>query len=127
MAESEQSGRGGWLAPPGGGTWATTDRHQFCAGVILLVEQPVRSGDRVALGSFYGDIIASKGRSTWVRTGDNAVIIVPNSEFVEKQVTNWTANDWKMRAQVPVGVSYGSDPTMIRKILLQIATLTRTY
>lgn len=93
----------------------------FVAGVILLVEQPVRIGDRVELGSLYGDIIAIKGRSTWVRTGDNVVIIVPNSEFVEKQVTNWTANDWKVRVQVPVGVSYGSDPPMIQKMLLQIA------
>lgn len=93
----------------------------FVAGVILLLEQPVRIGDRIELGSLYGDIIAIKGRSTWVRTNDNVVIIVPNSEFIEKQVTNWTANDRRVRVSLPVGVGYDSDPEMIRKLLLQVA------
>ncbi len=93
----------------------------FVAGLILLVEQPVRLGDRIDVGGLLGDIIAIKGRSTWVRTNDNAVIIVPNSEFIEKRVTNWTVNDRRVRISLPVGVSYDSDPEMIRKMLLQEA------
>lgn len=93
----------------------------FVAGFILLVEQPVRVGDRVQVGDTYGDIVAMKGRSTWVRTNDNVVIIVPNSDFVEKSVTNWTANDRLVRVIVPVGVSYSSDPARVRELLLSIA------
>lgn len=93
----------------------------FVAGLILLIEQPVRLGDRIDIGSLQGDVISIRGRSTWVRTNDNVVIIVPNSEFIEKQVTNWTANDRRVRIGLPVGVSYDSDPQMIRELLLREA------
>jgi small-conductance mechanosensitive channel len=93
----------------------------FVAGLILLVEQPVRLGDRINVGGLLGDIIAIKGRSTWVRTNENVVIIVPNSEFIEKQVTNWTANDRRVRLSVQIGVSYDSDPKTIQKLLLKEA------
>ena len=89
----------------------------FVAGLILLIEQPVRLGDRIDIGTLQGDVMSIRGRSTWVRTNDNVVIIVPNSEFIEKQVTNWTANDRRVRVSLPVGVSYDSDPEMIRELL----------
>jgi small-conductance mechanosensitive channel len=94
----------------------------FVAGLILLVEQPVRMGDRIELAGLYGDIVAIKSRCTWVKTNENVVIIVPNSEFIEKQVTNWTANDRRVRVAMPVGVSYDSDPEMIREMLVREAT-----
>lgn len=97
----------------------------FVAGLILLVEQPVRMGDRIELGSLQGDIVAIKGRSTWVRTNDNVVIIVPNSDFIEKQVTNWTANDRRVRLSLGIGVSYDSDPQQIRAMLLEEARAHR--
>jgi small-conductance mechanosensitive channel len=93
----------------------------FVAGLILLLEQPVRLGDRIEIGDTYGDVVRMKGRSTWVRTNDNVVIIVPNSEFINNRVTNWTANDPHVRISLPVGVSYNADPEKVRNILLEIA------
>jgi len=93
----------------------------FVAGLILLFEQPVRLGDRIEVGDTYGDVVRMQGRSTWVRTNDNVVIIVPNSEFVNNRVTNWTANDTQVRITLPVGVSYDADPRRVREILLDIA------
>lgn len=93
----------------------------FVAGLILLVEQPVRIGDRIQVGELFGDVVAIKGRSTWIRTNQNVVIIVPNSEFIEQRVTNWTVNDRRVRIAVPVAVSRESDPETIRAVLLQVA------
>lgn len=61
------------------------------------------------------------GRSTWIRTNDNEIIIIPNSEFVTARVTNWTANDRSVRFAIPVGVSYASDPEKVRELLLEVA------
>ena len=69
----------------------------FVSGLVLLVERPVRLGDRVEVGDTYGDVMRIGGRSTWIRTNDNEIIIVPNSEFVTARVTNWTANDRSVR------------------------------
>jgi len=61
------------------------------------------------------------GRSTWIRTSDNEIIIIPNSEFVTARVTNWTANDRSVRFSIPVGVSYASDPEKVRELLIEVA------
>ncbi|MGI8772019.1 MAG: mechanosensitive ion channel family protein [Acidobacteriaceae bacterium] len=93
----------------------------FVAGLILLFEQPIRIGDRIEVGDTYGDVIDIRGRSTWVRTNDNIVIIVPNSNFITHTVTNLTVNDPQVRIAVPVGVGYNSHPPTVREILLRLA------
>jgi small-conductance mechanosensitive channel len=93
----------------------------FVAGIILLVEQPIRIGDRVETKDTLGDVVRIAARSTWVRTNDNVVIIVPNSDFINNPVTNWTANDPQVRVNLPVGVGYSSDPQKVRDILLNAA------
>jgi small-conductance mechanosensitive channel len=93
----------------------------FVAGLILLIEQPIRIGDRVETDKTLGDVVKIAARSTWIRTNDNTVKIVPNNEFINNAVTNWTANDPNVRVHVPVGVGYASDPEQVRKILLAAA------
>lgn len=94
----------------------------FVAGLVLLVEQPVKLGDRIEVGGTLGDVVRLRGRSTWIQTNDNVVIIVPNSEFINQRVINWTANDRQVRISLPVGVGYGSDPKVVRELLARIAT-----
>ncbi len=93
----------------------------FVAGLILLIEQPIRIGDRIETGHTLGDVLKIAARSTWVRTNDNAVIIVPNNDFINNSVTNWTANDPNVRISVPVGVGYSSNPEQVRVLLLKAA------
>jgi small-conductance mechanosensitive channel len=98
-----------------------TIANNFVSGLILLVERPIKLGDRVEVGEINGDVVRIAGRSTWIRTNDNVVIIVPNSEFVSNRITNWTANDRQVRFSVPVGVSYGSNPEEVREVLIKVA------
>jgi len=95
--------------------------NNFVSGLVLLVERPIRLGDRVEVGGTTGDVMRIGGRSTWIRTNDNEIIIVPNSEFVTTRVTNWTANDRSVRFSISVGVSYGSNPEQVRELLLDVA------
>ena len=105
----------------GVGLGLQTLANNFVSGLVLLLERPVKLGDRVEVGGVAGAVVRLAGRSTWVRTNDNVVIIVPNSEFVSNRVTNWTANDRSVRFSLPVGVSYDSEPDRVREILLAIA------
>ena len=95
--------------------------NNFVSGLILLVERPIKVGDRVEIGELTGDIVRIAARSTWVRTNDNVVIIVPNSDFISNRVTNWTANDRRVRINLRLGVSYSSNPVIVRRILLDLA------
>lgn len=97
----------------------------FVAGLILLIEQPIRMGDRIETEGAQGDVVRIAARSTWVRTNDNVIRIIPNSNFINNPVTNWTANDPTVRVNIPVGVGYRSDPDKVRTILLQAAMANR--
>jgi small-conductance mechanosensitive channel len=94
----------------------------FVSGLIILAERPIQVGDRVDLGrGAVGQVKRIGARATHVLTNDNIMIIVPNSEFVSGRVINWTHLDPRVRFRLPVGVSYGSDPRLVEKFLLEVA------
>jgi len=95
--------------------------NNFVSGIILLFERPIKIGDRIVVGAVTGDVVNISLRSTTVVTNDNIAIIVPNSEFVSNSVTNWSYTDRDVRFNFPVGVSYRSDPELVRRLLLQVA------
>ncbi len=95
--------------------------NNFVSGLILLMERPIKVGDRIEVGDLTGDIVRIAARSTWVKTNDNVIIIVPNAEFIANRVTNWTANDRRVRIHVPLGVGYSSDVLKVRDLLMDVA------
>jgi small-conductance mechanosensitive channel len=60
-------------------------------------------------------------RSTTVRTAAQADIIVPKTELVTNQVTNWTLTDRHAQGMVTVGVTCGSDITLVMQTLKESA------
>jgi len=95
--------------------------NNFVSGLILLFERPIKRGDWISVGGTEGYVERISVRSTVVRTFDGADVIVPNSEFISSQVTNWMLDDPRGRIRVPVGVAYGSDTALVKKLLLDIA------
>lgn len=93
----------------------------FISGVVILLERPIKLGDVIEVGGTLGEVLRIGARSTWIRTGENQIIIVPNSEFVNSRVTNWTANDRSVRFSINVGISYTSDVAQAQKILVETA------
>ncbi len=91
------------------------------AGIILLFEQPIKVGDRITIGELHGDVYEINIRSTTVLTQDNIAIIVPNSDFINGRVTNWSYEDPTVRLHIPLRVSYGSDIDLVARLLLQAA------
>jgi small-conductance mechanosensitive channel len=95
--------------------------NNFISGLIILLEQPIKIGDRIEVGDVTGDVIKISGRSTTILTNDNISIIVPNSQFIDSQVINWSHNEHRVRFNFPVGVSYKEDPQKVKKILIEVA------
>ena len=93
----------------------------FVAGLILLFERPISVGDRVVVGETEGDVVDINMRSTTIRSIDNIAIIVPNSEFIANQVTNWSYGDKKVRLNIEVGVSYNSDLDTVLRSIREVA------
>ncbi len=95
--------------------------NNFASGLILLFERPIKVGDMIQVGTEMGEVKKLGLRATVVRTFDNADIVIPNSDLITAQVTNWTLADRHIRVKVPVGVAYGSDVAGVQEILLTCA------
>lgn len=92
--------------------------NNFTSGLILLFERPIKVGDTIQIGPELGEVKNLGLRATVIQTFDNAEIVVPNSDLITLQVTNWTLAERKVRVRIPVGVAYGSDVASVLKILL---------
>ncbi len=90
---------------------------------MLLFEQSLKPGDVVELAEGIGLVEKISLRATTVRTRMNEELIVPNSNFTNQQVKNLTKSDRLVRLIVPFGVSYKSDPEMIRQIAIEAGLL----
>lgn len=93
----------------------------FISGIIILFEGPIKIGDRIEVGDTSGDVVKISTRATTIVTNNNIAIIVPNSDFINKKVTNWSLNDRVVRFKIAVRVGYKSDVRFVEKLLLEVA------
>jgi len=95
--------------------------NNFVSGIIILFERPIKVGDRIVIGDTHGKVTDISARATTITTNDNVSIIVPNSEFMQTRVINWSHNDYKVRFRIPVSVAYSSDVEKVSRLLEEVA------
>lgn len=93
----------------------------FISGLIIMFERPISVGDRVDVGGVEGDVTEINIRSTKIHTLNSISIIVPNSQFVENNVVNYSHGNPTFRLDVEVGVSYSSNLDTVLKALNEVA------
>ena len=92
------------------------------SGIILILEENLGVNDVIELeGGIIGRVKQISLRTTLIEKRDNIIMIIPNSEFIEKRVINWSHLDEISRFSVNVGVAYGSDVELVKRILLEVA------
>lgn len=93
----------------------------FVSGIILLFERPIRVGDTVTINGVTGTVAKFRIRAITMIDPDRKEVIVPNKSFVTGQVINWALSNTITRLVVSVGVAYGSDLDLVKRLLLQAA------
>ncbi|MFH1679409.1 MAG: mechanosensitive ion channel domain-containing protein [Candidatus Eisenbacteria bacterium] len=91
--------------------------QNFVSGIILLVERTIKPGDVIQVEGRAVKVGTMGIRTTIARTLDEEEIIVPNSSIVQATVVNYTLQDSLYRLRCAVGVTYGSDMALVRKVL----------
>ena len=93
------------------------------SGFILIFERPIKIGDLVEIVDveIFGRVSSINLRSTIIVSLDEKEIIVPNSQLITESVHNLTHANNLYRLRIPVGVSYGSDVELVRRVLLDAA------
>ncbi|NIV40694.1 MAG: mechanosensitive ion channel [Anaerolineae bacterium] len=82
--------------------------QNFLAGILLLLTEPFRIGDEIAVSDFEGIVEDVQTRATVLRTYDGRRIVIPNASLFTESVAVNTAFD-KRRSEYSVGIGYGDD------------------
>ena len=95
--------------------------NNFVSGLILLIEKPIRPGDRINVDGVEGFVKKIRVRSTQILSPSREDIIIPNSDLITHRVTNYMFSDKFCNIHCEVGVAYGTDTHLVRDVLLAIA------
>jgi small-conductance mechanosensitive channel len=89
------------------------------AGVIILIDQPFRIGDRIEIDGLdtWGDVTEIGLRTTRIRTRDNRLVVIPNSKIGNNAVVNYTYPDPNYRTQIELGIGYGNDIELVEEVI----------
>ena len=93
----------------------------FISGILLFFDQAIRPGDLVEVDGQIGTVEKLSIRSTLVRTNNNRDLIIPNENLLTSVVTTYTKKEQFIHLLLPVGVSYDSNPKIVRQVLLEAA------
>lgn len=93
----------------------------FISGLMILFERPIRVGDTVTVGDISGTVTKIRIRATWITGFDRKELVVPNKEFITSRLVNWSLSDSVLRAEIPVGIAYGSDTERASRVLQEVA------
>jgi small-conductance mechanosensitive channel len=91
------------------------------SGIFILIDQTVHVGDIIELDGKVGRVEQINLRTTRAVTIDNKVLVIPNHLYLTNTLYNWTENGTTTRERVEVGVAYGSDTELVKKILINVA------
>lgn len=94
--------------------------ENFGAGVLLQIRGPFRVGDRIMAKDFTGTVIAINSRAVVLKTGDRRTVHVPNKEFLEDPIVNYSTQAAR-RSGVRVGVAYDTDLRSAKTLLVDTA------
>lgn len=93
----------------------------FISGITLLAEGTIKVNDIVEVDGMVVRVNEISLRTSIVTTREDNVVIIPNHEFVEESIINWTANMLPSRFSIDVGVDYSSNEHLVEKVLIECA------
>lgn len=96
--------------------------EQLFGGATLYADQPVKVGDFCRFGDKTGTVEAIGLRSTRVRTLERTVLTIPNAEFANLQLENFSKRD-KFLFRPRLSLRYETTPDQMRYVLIEIRRL----
>lgn len=93
----------------------------FAAGILIVVFHPFQVGDWISSEGVSGIVEDIQLFTTMVRTFDNKIIIVPNSNLTSKNITNYSTKGI-LRVDLEIGIAYEEDIDRVKQVLLDVLT-----
>lgn len=93
----------------------------FAGGVLILLLKPFKVGDTIKAQGFIGTVDKITTFCTFLKTGDNQVICIPNGGLANSSIVN-VNHEPTRRVDFVFGIGYGDDIDKAKAILDSIIT-----
>ncbi len=94
--------------------------QDILGGIFIITDKSLLVGDVIEVDGTVARVFEIKLRTTRALTRSDKVIIVPNHKFISDTIINYTQNHRMTREGVSVGVAYGSDTQLVKRLLLEV-------
>ena len=91
------------------------------SGLLLLLERPLRVGDVIEVDGIRGMVTTIGLRSSTIRDINGVETLIPNSNLLERNLTNWTYSSFRKRYSLRIAVATGSDARRVKEKLRDLA------
>lgn len=94
-------------------------------GIMILFDRPFKSGDKIDVGGYYGEVVEIGLRSTRIVTPDDNLVSIPNSEIMNSSVSNANAGESNCQVVAEIYLPINADTTKCRLIATQAAKVSK--
>jgi small-conductance mechanosensitive channel len=99
--------------------------QDIIGGIFIITDKSLSVGDIIEVDGKVGKVFEIKLRTVRAITRDDKVVIIPNHKFISDTIYNYTQNHKTTREKIQVGVAYGSDVQLVKRVLEEIAQIQK--
>lgn len=94
-------------------------------GILIILDRPFQVGDKIQVGSHYGEVINIGLRTVRLVTPDDSLVSVPNAEIVNQSVSNSNAGALDCQVVVELFLPPHVDLKLAKKLVYEAAATSR--
>jgi small-conductance mechanosensitive channel len=94
-------------------------------GVMILFDRPFKTGDKIEVGNYYGEVVEIGLRCTRIVTADDSLVSIPNSEVMNKSVSNANSGESNCQVVAEIYLPIDIDTSKARAIATQAAQVSK--
>lgn len=94
-------------------------------GIVILLDRPFVSGDKIEVDKYYGEVVEIGLRSTRIVTPDDSLVTVPNAVVMNSSLSNANAGEPNCQVTAEIYLPITIDTIEVREIATQAATVSK--
>lgn len=94
-------------------------------GIVILLDRPFVSGDKIEVDKYYGEVVEIGLRSTRIVTPDDSLVSVPNAVMMNSSLSNSNAGEPNCQVVAEIYLPLTVDTIKTREIATQAATVSK--
>jgi len=94
-------------------------------GIMIIFDKPFQVGDKIQIGEYYGEVINIGLRSTRIKTDDDSIVSIPNSEIMNNSVSNVNSGELNCQVVAEIYLPVDANTTRVREISLEAAKVSK--